>query len=71
MSIATKLLLITVFFITLIQKILSDHNNLTHTSKAKTLVLIDDWHYIDTHSLFWDQLRGIYTLNLNNISNEF
>ena len=23
----------------------------------KTLVLLDDWHNIDTHSLFWSQIK--------------
>ena len=27
------------------------------TGLKKTLVLLDDWHTIDTHSLFWEQIR--------------
>jgi hypothetical protein len=31
---------------------------LIYTKTAKTLVVLDDWHYIETHSNFWSQLRG-------------
>lgn len=57
MSVSTKILLTIAFFITLIQKIFSEYN-LIYSGKVKSLVLIDDWHYIQTHSIFWDQLRG-------------
>lgn len=26
---------------------------------TKSLVLLDDWHYIETHSMFWDQVRAL------------
>ena len=58
MSISTKFLLITAFLITLIQRIFSEFNNLVYTGTTKTLVLIDDWNYLNTHTMFWDQLRG-------------
>jgi len=58
MSISTKFLLITAFLITLIQRIFSEYNNLVYNGTTKTLVLIDDWNYLNTHSMFWDQLRG-------------
>jgi hypothetical protein len=32
-------------------------NNLTYTGKTRSLVLLDDWHHIETHSLFWDQIK--------------
>jgi hypothetical protein len=28
-----------------------------YTGKVKTLVLLDDWHNLETHSLFWDQIK--------------
>jgi len=27
--------------------------------REKSLVLLDDWHYLETHSLFWEQLRSL------------
>lgn len=27
--------------------------------KEKSLVLVDDWHYLESHSMFWEQLRSI------------
>jgi oligosaccharyltransferase complex subunit beta len=30
---------------------------LEQKSQKKTLVLLDDWHNIDTHSLFWSQIK--------------
>ena len=57
---STKLLLVFAFLITLIQKIFTEYNNLIYTGKVKSLVLIDDWHYLDTHTIFWDQLRGTF-----------
>ena len=39
------------FFIFLFHIILTDNN------KNKTLVLIEDWHVVDTHSRFWNQIR--------------
>jgi hypothetical protein len=34
-------------------------SNLIYTGKVKSLVLLDDWHYIETHSLFWGQLKNM------------
>jgi hypothetical protein len=60
MSVSTKLYLILAFIITLVQKIFSEYSSsLIYTGKVKSLVLIDDWHYLDTHSFFWNQLKGI------------
>ena len=28
-------------------------------SQKKTLVLLDDWHTIDTHSLFFEQIKNM------------
>lgn len=60
MWVSTKLFLILAFFITLIEKIFSEYNpnNLIYSGKVKSLVLIDDWHVMDSHSLFWNQLKG-------------
>lgn len=33
---------------------------LIYTKTAKTLIVLDDWHYVETHSSFWNQLRGKY-----------
>ena len=27
--------------------------------KEKSLVLLDDWHSLETHSIFWDQIRSL------------
>jgi oligosaccharyltransferase complex subunit beta len=27
--------------------------------KEKSLVLLDDWHYLESHSMLWEQLRSI------------
>ena len=35
------------------------NSSLIYSANAKTLVLLDDWHYIETHSLFWKQLRNM------------
>lgn len=59
MAMSTKLLLSVAFLITLVQKIFSEYNNSVYSGKIKTLVLIDDWHYLDTHTIFWDQLRSM------------
>lgn len=75
MSCLTKFLLFTAFLITLIQGTFTEHNNLIYTGTTKTLVLIDDWNYLNTHSMFWNQLRGKILNSLheiiNIISNEF
>ena len=41
--------------------IVSGNVNTTNNSfgKERTLVLLDDWHALETHSLFWDQVRGL------------
>lgn len=36
---------------------------LIYTKTTKTLVVLDDWHYVETHSNFWSQLRGKIFLN--------
>lgn len=33
--------------------------NSNNTIREKSLVLLDDWHYLETHSLFWEQLRAM------------
>ncbi len=58
MTMSMKFLLITAFLITLVQKIFSDYSPLIYTGQVRSLVLIDDWHVVDTHSMFWSQLRG-------------
>ena len=47
----SKKLLGSFFFIFLFHIILTNNN------KNKTLVLIEDWHVVDTHSRFWNQIR--------------
>lgn len=32
-------------------------NQTVYSGKVKTLVLLDNWYYTETHSIFWDQLR--------------
>jgi len=41
--------------------IIASTNNSTNSVsiKEKSLVLLDDWHYLETHSLFWEQLRSL------------
>src|SRR5690348_15546614 len=36
-------------------------SNTTHSgqSRGKSLVLLDDWHSLETHSMFWDQIRNL------------
>lgn len=58
MTMSMKFLLIIAFLITLVQKIFSEYSSLIYSGRVKSLVLIDDWHVVDTHSLFWSQLRG-------------
>jgi hypothetical protein len=58
MTMSMKFLLITAFLITFIQKIFSDYSSLIYVGRVRSLVLIDDWHMVDTHSIFWSQLRG-------------
>ncbi len=58
MSTPSKILLIVTLFILFFHDIMSNNNNLIYTGKTKTLVVIDDWNYLNTHSFFWDQLRG-------------
>jgi oligosaccharyltransferase complex subunit beta len=60
-----KIIFSLLIFQTLIQQIfLTNLNNFTTNtndkrSKALTLVLLDDLHYIESHSMFWDQLRKL------------
>jgi len=58
MSLSTKILLLGTFLLTLIQRIFSNKNSLIYTGTPKTLVLIEDWNSLNTHSMFWDQLKG-------------
>jgi hypothetical protein len=58
MTMSMRFLLITAFLITFIQKIFSDYSPLIYAGRVRSLVLIDDWHIVDTHSIFWSQLRG-------------
>jgi oligosaccharyltransferase complex subunit beta len=38
---------------------ISSGSNATSLVKERSLVLLDDWHYLETHSLFFDQLRAL------------
>jgi hypothetical protein len=59
MSIKTKFWISIALIISIINYIFSDSSkNLIYSGKIKTLILIDDWHYLNTHSMFWDQLRS-------------
>lgn len=58
MSIKTKFWISIALIISIINYIFSDSSKTTiYQGKIKTLILIDDLHYLDTHSMFWDQLR--------------
>ena len=57
MLMRNKILIICALIITFISQIITD-NSLVYKGKVKSLVLIDDWHYLDTHSMLWDQLRS-------------
>jgi hypothetical protein len=62
MSVTSRFWIAIAILITFIQYIFTDASkSLIYSGKVKTLVLLDDWHYLDTHSLFWDQIRS----NLN------
>ena len=62
---STKLLLLAAVLTILLGQIFSEAGTSTiYTGKAKTLVLIDDWHITETHSLFFQQVKGN---NRNNI----
>jgi len=37
----------------------SPNQHLIYAPGAKVLALIDDWNLIETHSLFWNQVRSI------------
>jgi len=70
MSVSTRFWIAIAILINFIQYIFTDaSNNLIYTGKVKTLVLLDDWHYLDTHSMFWDQIKGKILLII--FSNEF
>jgi hypothetical protein len=59
MSVSPRFWIAIAFVFTLIQHIYTNvSNSLIYTGKVKTLVLLDDWHYLDTHSLFWEQLKS-------------
>lgn len=58
MSSPTRLWIGLAILIAFFQNIICDFDNLIYKGKVKTLVLLDDWHYLDTHSLFWDQLKS-------------
>jgi hypothetical protein len=61
---SNKFLLVIAFLFTLVHKIYTEYSNTIYTGKVKSLVLVDDWHYLETHSMFWNQLRGISYSNL-------
>lgn len=45
--------------ISIINNIYSDSSkSLIYSGKVKTLVLLDDWHYLDSHTMFWKQLES-------------
>jgi hypothetical protein len=65
-------LIILIYFNIMVIKILLlfgiAYCNLIYTGHTKSLVLLDDWHYVETHSLFWDQLRSMgFELNFKMI----
>lgn len=60
MSDKTRMWVAIAILITFVNYILAESNNLIYSGKPKTLVLLDDWHYLDTHSLFWDQLKSTF-----------
>ena len=39
---------------------INNSNNNTFVQKEKALVIIDDWNMIETHSMFWEQIRNSY-----------
>jgi len=66
MSVKTRIFIIFSILITLIQLIFTEtSNSLIYSGKVKTLVLLDDWHYLDTHSLFWDQIKGMFLSSIS------
>ena len=36
----------------------SPNQNLVYAPGSKVLALLDDWNLVETHSLFWDQIRS-------------
>lgn len=38
----------------------SPNQNLVYAPGSKLLALLDDWSLVETHSLFWDQVRSSY-----------
>lgn len=59
MSIKTKFWISIALIISIINYIFTDASkNLIYSGKVKTLVLLDDWHYLDSHTMFWDQLKS-------------
>ena len=50
---------ISVLLILVIDIILAESTKHNNTIKDKSLVLLDDWHYLESHSMFWDQLRSL------------
>lgn len=66
MTMSMKFLLFIAFLITLVQKIYSNYSTLIYSGKIRSLVLIDDWHSVDTHSMFWSQLRSKNYLTFSN-----
>lgn len=59
MFISTKLIVGVALLLCFIDNIVSDLSTKGNATSVKTLVLLDDWHFIDTHSLFWTQLRSM------------
>ena len=63
MAVKTKFWISIAIIISIINCIFSDPSkSLIYSGKVKTLILLDDWHYLDTHTMFWDQLKSINIL---------
>lgn len=54
----TRVLLIVATMITCLNYIFQSHVESNSLSLKKALVVLDDWNLVDSHSLFWDQLRN-------------
>ena len=38
--------------------LISPNQNLVYAPGSKVLALLDDWNLVETHSLFWSQIRS-------------
>ena len=54
-----KISVLLMLTLTLMPIITSVNSTQSAIQKEKSLVLLDDWHYLETHSLFWEQLRSL------------